>query len=121
MTAQYSFTLNQGTDLSVPFVLKNKDQTPVDLSGSKIAMQLRKFTSDSEAIDTLTTANDRIKIEPEKGRFVCIFPHENTEKYPVIDLVYDIELVSSGGLITRIVEGSITVIPEVTRCSAVTL
>lgn len=52
---------------------------------------------------------------PADGRFELIFPNKVTAGYPVQTLVYDIELVSSGGEVRRIVEGRASVTPEVTR------
>lgn len=115
MSAKYNFCIEQGTDLKVPFVLKNADGTLVDLSGSTVRMQLRKSYYAEEAIDTLTSANGRIFLAPAEGRFELNFPNKITEAFPVQTLLYDIELVSAGGEVRRIVEGKITVQPEVTR------
>ena len=115
MSAKYCFTIDQGTDLRVPFVLKNADGTLVDLTGCAIRMQLRKNFYADEAVDTLTTDDGRITMTPAEGRFELVFPNSTTAGYPVQTLVYDIELVSSGGEVRRIVEGKASVTPEVTR------
>ena len=115
MSAKYCFTIDQGTDLRVPFVLKNADGTLVDLTGCAIRMQLRKNFYADEAVDTLTTDDGRITMTPAEGRFELIFPNAVTAGYPVQTLVYDVELVSSGGEVRRIVEGKASVTPEVTR------
>lgn len=115
MSAKYNFCIEQGTDLKVPFVLKNADGTLVDLTGCSVRMQLRKSYYAEEAIDTLTVANGRVSVTPLEGRFELNFPNKVTETFPVQTLLYDIELVSAGGEVRRIVEGKITVQPEVTR------
>lgn len=115
MSAKYNFCIEQGTDLTVPFVLKNSDGTFVDLTGCAVRMQLRKNYYSEEAVDTLTTDNGRISVTPLEGRFDLKFPNKITESFPVQTLLYDIELVSSGGEVRRIVEGRASVTPEVTR------
>ena len=115
MSAKYCFTIDQGTDLRVPFVLKNADGTLVNLTGCAVRMQLRKNFYADEAVDTLSTGNGRITMSPSEGRFELVFPNSVTAGYPVQTLVYDIELVSSGGEVRRIVEGKASVTPEVTR------
>lgn len=59
MSAKYCFQIDQGTDLRVPFVLKNADGTLVDLTGCAVRMQLRKNFYADEAVDTLTTDGSR--------------------------------------------------------------
>ena len=115
MSAKYCFTIDQGTDLRVPFVLKNADGTLVNLTGCTVRMQLRKSFYADEAVDTLSTESGRITMSPSEGRFELVFPNKVTAGYPVQTLVYDIELVSSGGEVRRIVEGRASVTPEVTR------
>lgn len=111
----YNFCIPQGTDLTLPFVLQNGDETPINLSGYTAAMQLRVLVTAEQAVDTLTTDNGRIMIDAAAGKITCSFPHESTEKYPVKTLVYDLEITSSGGEITRIVQGKAVVSAEVTR------
>lgn len=115
MTATYNFNLNQGSDLTVPFVLKDASGTVIDLTGYSAAMQLRTQVNSLTAVDTLTTANERITITPSEGSISCFFPHEETAGYPARTLVYDIELTSPSGLVTRVVQGKVNVCAEVTR------
>lgn len=115
MSAKYNFCIEQGTDLRVPFVLKGSDGNAMDLTGCQVRMQLRKSFYAEEAVDTLTSDDGRIVITPAEGRFELIFPNAVTETFPVQALLYDIELVSAGGEVRRIVEGKATVSPEVTR------
>ena len=115
MTATYSFSINQGSDVSLPIILKDCSGNVLDLTGYSVAMQIRKFKSSADAIDTLETSDGRIALEAEAGKFTLSFPHQITETYPVGKLVYDIEIESGGGEITRVLEGTISVSGEVTR------
>ena len=115
MTAKYDFKLNQGTDLVVPFSLSDESGKPCNLLGFTAQMQLRVNGATGKLVDTFTTENGGFLMEAEKGVLSLVFKHEKTSQYPATCLVYDIELVSTDGNVTRIVEGKITVSPEVTR------
>lgn len=115
MAATYNFSIAQGTDLTVPFILSDSTGSLIDLTGFSAAMQLRVQANALAAIDTLTTENERITITPAEGKISCVFPHENTATYPARTLVYDLEITSPGDEITRVVQGTITVSAEVTR------
>lgn len=110
MAAVKNFTLDQGSDKTVSFILSDKNG-PLDLTGYSAAMQLRRYAFSEEAIDTLTTCNGRLLLDESAGKVTAKFKHENTEGYPG-DTV---ELQSPDGEITRVVEGKIKVSPEVTR------
>lgn len=119
-TPRYNFYINQGTDLSVPIVLTDSTGAPVDLSGYSASMQIRTNVNSSTALDTLTTENSRITMDPTSGKLTLIFPNSITEAYPAQKVVYDIEITSAGGQITRILEGTISVSAEVTRITSTT-
>lgn len=114
MAANHNFKIDQGSDTSIIFNLKDKD-TPVNLTGYSAAMQLRYAAYSSEALDTLTSDNGRLVIDPTKGKITAKFPHEVTELFNPGSMVYDMELVSGAGEVTRIIEGRVTVVAEVTR------
>ncbi len=85
------------------------------MTGFTAVMQIRKTPYDLDAVDTLTTENGRIEIDTEFAVMALKFPCWLTEKYPAIPLIYDIEIESEGGEITRILEGALTVDREITR------
>lgn len=114
MAAVKNFTLDQGSDKTVSFILSDKSG-PLDLTGYSAAMQLRRYAFSEEAIDTLTTCNGRLLLDESAGKVTAKFKHENTEGYPGDTVLYDLELQSPDGEITRVVEGKIKVSPEVTR------
>lgn len=115
MAVTYNFSIAQGTDSTVPFLLSDSTGTTIDLTGYTAAMQLRVQVNSLQAVDTLTTENGRITITPTEGMISCVFPHEQTAQYPASNLVYDLEITSPGDEVTRVVQGRICVSPEVTR------
>ena len=113
--SEFDFRVNQGADLTVPFLLLDDSGGGIDLTGYTAAMQVRSRVYSTEAVDTLTSDNGRLIIDEIEGRITAKFPHEITETYPAQALVYDIEITSAENERTRILQGKIIVSAEVTR------
>lgn len=114
MAAKSNFSIDQGADAVISFVLKNSEG-PIDLSGYSAAMQMRVSHYATEAVDTLTTDNGRLVLDALNGKITAIFPNAITEKYQAQSVVYDIEIENADGIIKRVLEGNIQIKPEVTR------
>lgn len=116
--AEYDIKLDQGSDFLITFVLKDSAKKPINLTGYKVAMQIRKSATSAEAVDTLTTENGRIDVVPLEGRIVLKFPHSVTESISASTYVYDVEIISADDRITRILRGRVYVSAEVTRVNS---
>jgi hypothetical protein len=77
-------------------------------------MQLRTSYSAASASLELTTGNGRISLT-NAGVITVSLTATETAALAAGRYVYDLEMVSSGGLVTRLLEGVVTVSPEVTR------
>lgn len=115
----YNFEMNQGSDYTIPLKLQDSTGGAINLAGYSARMQLRRTAGACTAIDELSSDSDdaRILIDAAEGRLQLRFPNAVTEKYPAASLVYDVEIKSASGDITRILQGTITVSAEVTRDS----
>ena len=110
----YNFTMDQGANWDLNVVYKDSDGNPINLSGYTAAMQLRQnYNSDSAEL-TLTTANGGITIVGEQGKLVLHATAAQTGSLDAGFYVYDLEI-TSGGVVTRIIQGQVTVAGEVTR------
>lgn len=90
--------------------------TPVDLTGCSIRMQIRERVTTATTIDDLTTQNSRIVItDAVQGKFEIRIPANTSSAYTVNSGVYDVEVVMTDGSPYRILEGSVSFSPEVTR------
>jgi hypothetical protein len=103
--ATYSQTLNWKTGSPAAFV---------NTTGYTARMQLRTSYSAATASLELTTANGRISLT-SAGVITLSLTATETAALAAGRYVYDLELVSSGGVVTRLLEGVVTVSPEVTR------
>lgn len=90
--------------------------TPVNIAGWTGRMMIRKKVSDAAPIVSLTTANGGINItNGAQGTFEIYITATATAALTITTGVYDLELVSTTGDVTRLIEGTVTVSPEVTR------
>jgi hypothetical protein len=115
--AEYSFKIKKGTDdekVFSLFTVKDGVKTAFDMTGFTAAMQIRQTPYSPKAIDSFTTSNGKLVIDPT-GKITVKFSHKETEQYPVATLVYDIELTNASGEKTRPIHGRIKVLPEVTK------
>jgi len=116
---KFNFVIEQGTDLNIPVVMKNDDKSPFDLDGYTARMKIKSAIGGT-TLDDLTTANTRIVIESftylglTYWRIILKFPSSVTTPFTFDTGVYDLELVSPASVVTRLIEGTVTLSKEVT-------
>jgi hypothetical protein len=110
--AKLNLTIEQGTTFEKSLIWRDKNKRPVPLTGYTARMQIRPSVSSSEVILELSTANGRI-ILGAGGSIKFVLTPELTSALKAG--VYDLELTDSLGRVTRLIEGKVTVSPEVTR------
>lgn len=108
MATKVNLYIDQGTDFSTPIELAEEDGTPLDLTTYTGRAQMRKhYTSSSYNSFTVNgNANGIITISMNAATTANIAGGR---------YVWDLELVSAGNVVSRIVEGIVTINPEVTR------
>lgn len=109
MAAKTNIVLDQGCDFQVTINVQNFNDVPVNLTGYTGYAQMRKHYTSSNAYSFGVT------IVPQDGEVVLAMSANTTETIAAGRYVYDCELVSVTGIRTRIVEGFVTVTPQVTR------
>lgn len=114
--SRYNITILQGATFEIAVSWKNPDGTPVVLSGYTARMQVRGTFASTAVIVEATTANGRITITEATGTLaIKIGPTVTAALAAPATGVYDLELVSAGGDVYRILEGGVRITPEVTR------
>ena len=117
----------QGADNAFAFGYSVDDGTtvtPVDMTGWTARMQIRRKVGGAVWLDL--THTDGIALGPD-GSITVAIPHTVTEApawdgysklvdgEPTALGVYDLELIDSTGSVTRFLQGTVTVSPDVTR------
>ena len=116
MTAAiYNATIDQGATFELEVVYKNSTGTPINLTNYTAALQIRQNYYDTTALLTLTSPSNGIVITGATGTIDITMTSTQTGGLDEGFYVYDLEISSSGGNVTRLIQGQFTVSPEVTR------
>lgn len=110
----YHMKIEKGSTLSLVLTYTDSNDAAIDLSGYAARMQVRKRMNDSNAILEATTENGYLALGGNAGTVTVSIPASVTATLDTVEAVYDIELVN-GSIVTRLIEGTVEVSPEVTR------
>ena len=110
MAIYSNITIDQGTDYSATIDVTDTDGDALNLTGYTAAGQIRKTYSSSTKVDfTAAIAN------ASAGQVSISLTSAVTDAMKAGRYVYDLEVTSSAGTKTRVLEGQIEVMPGVTR------
>jgi len=90
------------------------DGTYVDVTGYTAAMSVKYSPSSVSSIIDLTSANGKITVGTTDGKFTLALTAGETTALAAGNYVYDLEVTSPGGVVTRLLEGGFTVYEGVT-------
>jgi len=108
-----NLVIDQGTTFSLSITVSDANGNEIDLTGYTLQAQLRKSYG-----ATSYTAFTVVSATPASGELTISLTNTQTSALKAGRYVYDIEIVSpvvDGSEVTRVLEGIITVTPEVTR------
>lgn len=108
----YNATCYQGATFNLNFTVKLAG-TAIDLTGYTARMQVRESVDAASPLLSLTSGSG-ITLGGTAGTIGVTVSATSTAGVPGGQYVYDMELVS-GSVVTRILQGSFKVLPEVTR------
>ena len=108
---KHNFTLEQGSTFDREITVQENSQA-LNLTGYSARMQMRSPHDSSSIALTFTAA---IANPATNGKINLGATATATAAVEEGIYVYDLEIESSAGTVTRILEGTITVTPEVTR------
>lgn len=108
--AYVELTIDQGSTFQASVNLANDDETPIDVTGYTFKSQIRK-----SYYSTTSTANLNVTVvEAVNGKLVLSLPSDQTANIKAGRYLYDLKM-TSGNTITRVIEGIITVTPQVSK------
>ena len=109
MAIKANLVIDQGSSFSATIDVTNADGTVFNLTGYTVAAQMRKNYTSSAATTFSSTHNGG------GGAITLSLLPVNTASIEPGRYLYDVEVTSAGGSVTRIVEGIVTVTPGMTR------
>jgi len=114
----YNITCQQGATFQRQLTWTDSARDAYNLTGYTARMQVRSNVTSNTIIATLSTTagnTGTIALGGTAGTVDLLISATNTAALTAGQYVYDLELVSGGGVVTRLLEGNFKVTAEVTR------
>ena len=114
----YNITCQQGATFQRQLTWTDSARDAYNLTGYTARMQVRDNVSSNTVVIALSTtagSGGTITLGGIAGTVDLLIPAANTTTLTAGQYVYDLELVSGGGVVTRLLEGNFKVTAEVTR------
>ena len=108
MAAKVNIVIDQGATFNTTYTIHDSIDEPIDFTGFTANSQIRKTYSSSNSYT--------FDVSLSNSGLVTLFMNAATTNSIVAGrYVYDVEVESLSGIRSRIVEGIVTVTPQVTR------
>lgn len=115
-TPKVNLLINQGATFRYKFTWRDVKARLIDLTGYTARMQIRSDVASAVILVALTTENSGITLGNKLGTVTLFMSDASTSALTTwAKGVYDIELISPSLEVYRLVGGTVTVSPEVTR------
>lgn len=114
MAGKYNITIDQGSTFTFQFTIQDGTGTAWNLTSYTARMQIRTAAESTSTLVSLTNSSG-ITLGGAAGTVTITISATQTAAMPAGRHVWDIEVVSAGGVVTRILEGKAIVKAEVTR------
>lgn len=123
-TGECDLVINQGSTWTQPLLIVDSNDVALDLTGCTARMMVRQTRDADSVLETLTTENGHITIQPGNSTTVTpnvILSLDDTDTAALgtpgkaAGWRYDLEIVYSDGTVWRALEGKFTLNGEVTR------
>ena len=109
MAIKANLIIDQGATYATKLNITDANGIAVDLTGYSAAAQIRKhYTSSNSTPFT-------VSLTAATGAVVLSLSSNSTANLVAGRYVYDVELTDGAGRISRIIEGTVTITPNVTR------
>lgn len=109
MAIKANIIVDQGTTFSTTITVTDDEGTPLSLSNYTGAAQMRKHYTSSNA------TSFSVSIDNTVGEITLALTANQTSNLVAGRYVYDVELTDASDVVSRIVEGIVTVTPQVTK------
>lgn len=108
MAGEYNFTIKQGADFSRVFTWKDENGAAIDLTGYDALLHLKRKYSDVSPTHEWTVSSGHLALGGAAGTITLTVPDTETGDM-TSDYLYDLQMISGGGLKTDLLYGLITI------------
>ena len=106
---KYDLVIDQGSDYATTLTL-TRDGSAINLTNYTARAHIRATKESSNYVSFTMTFPDRAA-----GQVTMTLPSATSSSMAAGSYVYSLEIESSGGVVTRLIEGSLTLTREITR------
>lgn len=110
MAATVYLEVDQGSDFSTIIDLQNDDNTPMNITNFSVYSQFRKSYGSVNVYNFVATIHS-----PLNGQIKLSLPGAFTSSIKAGRYLYDVEIISENNVRTRVLEGIVTINPEITK------
>jgi hypothetical protein len=117
VAATYDIKIEQGTTWNWSLTLYEDEgkTTPIDLTGYSASMDIRTYKEATSKLASFSTVDGSITFSGANNNILTVLASATTtSSWDFYTGVYDLEI-SNSGVVTRLVEGKVTISKEVTR------
>lgn len=108
MATKVNLVIDQGTTFSTSVTFNSEDGTPVNFTNYSGAAQIRKHYTSSNSVSFSVSLTNT-------GVVTLALTANQTSNLVAGRYVYDLEVTDSANVISRLIEGIVTVTPNVTK------
>jgi hypothetical protein len=108
MAQKLNLIIDQGSSFSTSFTVNDDAGEPINFSGYSGSAQIRKHYTSTNSVSFTVTANS-------SGVVSLSLSSNTTTSMEAGRYVYDVELVAPANTTSRVVEGIVTITPQVTK------
>lgn len=109
MATKANIIIDQGTTFSTSIFITDENGDPIDLTSYTGVSQMRKHYTSSNS------QSFSVSLGGNQGTVTLSLTSTQTANLTPGRYVYDVEITSGSNVVSRIIEGIVTVTPEVTR------
>ena len=110
-----NLVIEQGTTFNPVLTYADAAGTAIDLTGYTARMQIRLKRTSTAFLHELTTEGVGITLGGVAGTIALLISATDTTAFTFTTAVYDLELITAGGIVTRLLQGSVTLSTEATK------
>lgn len=115
----HDILIEQGSTFEYPLVWRDAPAASggvaIDITGYTARAQIRTAFGTPETLANMTTENGGITLGGAAGTITLLLTAAQTAAMPAAAGVWDLEMVAPSGKVQRLLKGTVTVDPEVTR------
>ena len=111
MATIQNISIDQGTTFSLTITVTDLNNNALDLTNYTARSQMRRSYGASSYVSFTTSTGD----DPTDGEVTISLTPTQTSALKIGRYVYDVEIEDDSGDVIRVLEGIVTVTPEVTR------